>query len=294
MKKLFFMVIVCLLITGCSKVPAGYVGVKVNLLGSSKGVNVEELSVGRYFIGMNEELYLFPTFTQNYVWTKNINEGSPIDESIKFQTIEGMEVSCDVGISYAIDPTKVSNIFQKYRKGIDEITDIYLRNTVRDAFVLSGEDKEIQFVYGKGKSELLSEVKSRVVEKVGHIGINVDNIYLVNSFRLPPQIVKSINAKMEATQKAQKRENEIRTAKAEAEKKIAEADGKAKSKLKIAKAEAKSILIKAESQAKANIILAKSITPELIRYKNIEKWDGKLPRFTGSNAIPMLNLSNIK
>ena len=30
---------------------------------------------------------------------------------------------------------KVTDIFQKYRKGIDEITDIYIRNEVRDAMI---------------------------------------------------------------------------------------------------------------------------------------------------------------
>lgn len=52
-------------LVSCSKVPSGHVGVKVYLLGGSKGVESEQLGVGRYWIGWNEELYLFPTFTQN-------------------------------------------------------------------------------------------------------------------------------------------------------------------------------------------------------------------------------------
>ena len=118
-KIVLFMLIV--LATACSKVPAGYVGVKVNLYGTSKGVQAEELAVGRYWIGMNEELYTFPTFTQNYVWTRSTTEGSPNDESISFQTNEGVVVNTDVGISYHINSKKVTDIFQKYRKGIDEI-----------------------------------------------------------------------------------------------------------------------------------------------------------------------------
>ena len=121
-------------LSGCSKVPAGNVGVKVYLLGGEKGVDSEVLRVGRYWIGINEDLFLFPTFTQNYVWTKDATEGSPTDESITFQTQEGLGVNADIGISYHIDTDKVSLIFQKYRKGVDEITDIYLRNMVRDAF----------------------------------------------------------------------------------------------------------------------------------------------------------------
>ncbi len=76
MKKILCSLMIMATCVGCSKVPAGNVGIKVYLLGKSKGVDTEELPVGRYWIGINEELYKFPTFTQNYVWTKNINEGS--------------------------------------------------------------------------------------------------------------------------------------------------------------------------------------------------------------------------
>ena len=42
--------------TSCRKVPAGYVGVKVYLLGGAKGVDSEKLGVGRHFIGFNEAI----------------------------------------------------------------------------------------------------------------------------------------------------------------------------------------------------------------------------------------------
>ncbi len=119
-------------LAACEKVPAGNVGVKVYLLGGDKGVDTQELSPGRYWIGINEELYLFPTFAQNYTWTREWTDDNEdgkaqpaevVDESIKFQTVEGLNVSADVGITYNVDPTKVSVLFQKFRKGIDEITE---------------------------------------------------------------------------------------------------------------------------------------------------------------------------
>ena len=41
-------------VAACSYVPAGNVGIKVNLLGGDKGVDSEVLGVGRYWIGWNE------------------------------------------------------------------------------------------------------------------------------------------------------------------------------------------------------------------------------------------------
>ena len=56
------------------KVEAGYVGIKVNMLGSDKGVDSEVLGVGRYWIGWNQELFKFPTFQQTVSWTKPEND----------------------------------------------------------------------------------------------------------------------------------------------------------------------------------------------------------------------------
>ncbi len=264
MKLLILLLSLCML-TACSKVPAGNVGIKVYLLGGAKGVDHEELGPGNYWIGWNEELYVFPTFTQNYVWTKAVDEGSPTDESISFQTVEGMSVSADVGISYAVIPEKVPEIFQKYRKQLDEITHIYLRNMVRDAFVKVASSKPVEDVYGAGKAKLLTAVEDYVREQTKDM-FKIERIYLVGDLRLPPQVTNALNAKIQATQQAQQAENEIRTAKAEAEKKIATAEG-----------EAASLLIVAKSQAEANKILASSITTELVQYQAVKVWNGVLP-----------------
>lgn len=280
MIRLMMLIMACFIFTSCSKVPAGNVGVKVYLLGGAKGVDMEELGVGRYYIGINEELFLFPTFTQNYVWTKNISEGSENDESITFQTAEGMPVNADVGISYHINPKMVSAVFQKYRKGIEEITDIFMRNMVRDAFNKASSTKKIESVYGVGKVALLKEIESEISRQCEPIGIIVEKIYLIGNLRLPPAVMKSIDAKIEATQKAQMRENEIQETKAEAQKKIEAARGIAES-----------ITIQAKAQANANILLSRSITPTLVEYESIKKWNGILPKFTGGGAVPFINVN---
>lgn len=271
-----------LFLCACSKVPAGNVGVKVYLLGGAKGVDSEQLGPGRYWIGFNEDLFLFPTFTQNYTWALT----KETDESISFQTVEGMSVNADIGISYRIEPDKVPLVFQKYRKGIEEITDIYLRNMVRDALVTHASDQPIETVYGKGKTELIQEVEQTVRQQVEAIGITVERIYWVGQVRLPPSVIAALNAKIEATQKAQQRENEVAQAKAEADKAVAEARGVADSTLLRAKAEAEAIRIRGD---------ALRSNAELVQLTIAEKWDGKLPvNMYGSAAVPFINVPNTK
>ena len=209
MKKILAVVAFAFLMTGCSDVPSGYVGIKVNLLGSEKGVDIQELGTGRYWIGVNEKLYTFPVFSQNQVWTKDQNEGSPNDDSVTFNTEEGLSVNTDIGISYSIDPKRVSLIFQKYRKGIDEITSIYMRSMVRDALVAEASVRSMESIYGRGKSDFIDSVQRRVIAQTEPLGIIVEKIYLIGELRLPPSIISSINAKIEATQKTAQRENEV-------------------------------------------------------------------------------------
>lgn len=266
---------VALAAVACSKVPAGNVGVKVYLLGSEKGVDNEVLNPGRYYIGWNEELYLFPTFTQNYTWEgKGVNGG----KSFTFQTIEGMVVSADVGISYQVMPEKVSTIFQKYRRGIDEITDTYLKNMVRDAIVTEASRIRVESVYGSGKEDLIKAVEKRVRDQIEPVGLKVERIYWVGQFDLPPEVIEKINAKVNADQITTQKIAELEQTKADAQKRIAEAEG-----------EKQAAILRAEGESEANRIVTESINETLIRYRQTEKWDGVLPKVT-SGATPFVKI----
>jgi hypothetical protein len=114
MKKISFLAILAIVMimfgTSCSDVPAGNVGIKVYLLGGNKGVDNEVLGVGRYWIGINEALYLYPTYQINYVYTKDANEGSPENEEFTFQTKEGMECGMDIGVAMHFEKDKITTI----------------------------------------------------------------------------------------------------------------------------------------------------------------------------------------
>ena len=61
-------------------------------------------------------------------------------------------------------------------------------------------------------------------------------------------------------------------------------------KLEKAKAESQAILMKAESQAKANRLLNESITPEILEFNKINRWNGVLPTTTLGNQNSIINL----
>jgi regulator of protease activity HflC (stomatin/prohibitin superfamily) len=127
---------------------------------------------------------------------------------------------------------------------------------------------------------MMTKVQEEVTAAVKERGIIINQIYWIGEIRVPDVVKTAIDAKIEATQKAQQRANEVATAKAEADKKIEEARGQAESILKVA-----------EAQAKANKLVANSLTPDLVQYFGLEKWDGKLPTYTGGDSVPLIQLS---
>lgn len=248
----------------------GNVGVVVNMFGDKKGVDDKELSVGAHVIPPWKKLYTFPTFEQNYCW-----EGR--HDCFHFQTHEGLGVFADIGITYRIQPSKVHEIFCRYRRGIDEITHTFIRNYIRDGLNKAASRFKIEDLYSDGKSRFLDEVQSHVINDLKEIGIDVSRIYLIGRFQFPDRVVAALNLKIEAMQRAEQRENELREAEAEARKVMAAAKG-----------ESESVLIQARAQAEANKLLSESLTDALIKQKALDKWNGELPRVVSSEASLLL------
>lgn len=279
MKKISLIVLTALSLAACSKVGVGEVGIKVNNMGGDKGVNDQVLGTGWYWVGFTKTLYTFPTYMQTRKW-----EGR---EEFQFQTVEGMTVGAPISISYAVEPSKVPLLFQTYKKGLEEITDTYIHNIIRDNLVLVGSTRTIDDIYGAGKGKMLADLQAAVATKLEPMGVHVDQISVVGGFTLPTNVVQSINTKIQATQMAQQRENEVATAKAEAQKAVAVAQG-----------EADSTMVRAKAQAQANVLLSSSITPTTLQQRALEvqaeainKWDGKLPDTIMGQSVPFINLN---
>lgn len=261
----------CFLFSCFTRIAPGHVGVVVDLLGDSKGVEQNELGVGIHWVSPWKDVYPFPVFEQNIIWDSQ-------EDSFYFQTKEGLAVEADIGVTYHLNPSSVPLIFQKYRRGMKEITDIFIHNYVRDSINMISSKMAIEDLYGPGKEEFFYRVEKQVRDELDPIGIKISRIYLVGRFAFPQTVIAALNSKIEATQRAQQRENELREAEAQAKKEIAAAQGRAESQL-----------IEAKLKAEANLILSRSLTQELIQYQSIQKWDGKLPQVTGS-SIPMIDL----
>lgn len=250
-------------------IPAGYVGVRVNLY-ADKGIQNEVVGTGRYFLGINERMYEFPTFNQlmNY------------ETPFTFQTSDAMDVKARIGVEYNIEPEKAADVFATYRKGIEEITEVNLRQYISDALINHGTAMDINELTQGGKTHLLDSVTKEIRDKLSPIGIRIIKLSWIDDLQYPEQVKESINAKIEATQRALLRENEVAQSKAEAQKLI-----------EAAKGEAESVRLRAQAEADAIAIKAKALrdNPNVLQLNAIDKWDGKLPVYmTGGAAVPFV------
>ncbi len=251
---------------GCQRIEAGYVGIKVNLYGSERGVqDITEVSGFVWYNPMTTRIYEFPTFVQHKVWTLDANEDSPTNEEFTVTTKDGLSASFDVGLDYQVIPEKVPQIFSTYRKSLDQITAEFIRTMVRNAFNNIASDYAAEeMVSNRAKYE--ARVRTRLDSAMKSAGFEVVQIGIIGKVRLPPTIEKAINLKIQAVQEAMRTENEKQRVIAEASKNIEEARGFAEA-----------MRIRSEAEGKANEALTKTLTPMLIQKQFVEKWDGKLP-----------------
>ncbi len=259
----------------------GYVGVLIKRSGS--GVSTQPLGVGFHLKWpILEEIEAYPVYMQTLVLTKDLKEGGPNNEEINVNSIEGQPISCDVSLSFELDPTKVPHLYSSFRTDIETITHGFVKQTIRQSFQeIVGKTEIVNFL-GREKAQIVAQAQAELQKRLGEYGFIVKQ-FTVNEVRAPQSIVTAIEAKNTMAQEGLRAQNELQKKEFEAQQKVIEAQG-----------EAKSILARAEAQAKSNRLLAESITPSLVEYKKIEKWDGKMPQVAGSNAATLIDLQGNK
>lgn len=277
------LLIATLFTVGCETIEPGWVGVKVNYWGGDKGTPSSLLRGRVPYNKWTTRIYEFPTFTQNVVWTEDINEGSPTDEAISFNSSEGEILKADVALSYSIKEEFIPTIFQELRQDAKYITHYYMRSKVRDCITRhAGKYKAIEML-GEKREQLLIEVLNDLKEELEPKGFTFDMLAFVGKIQVSERVKQSISATIESSQKAIEAQNKVKQIEAEANQAVAKAKG-----------EAEATLARANAEAEANTAITKSLSPELLSYKAMDKWDGKLPMVSGGGATPFIQLPNIK
>ena len=271
-----------------TRIEAGHVGVEINLAGKQRGASDIPVRTGWVLYSpLTTQIIEFPTYVQTVKWTKDTNEGHPINEEMGFNSKEGMEIFVDVSLSYAIDPIKAPEFYVKYRvDDLDRFTHGILRDIVRNSLNEVASTYVVEDIYGEKKATFLNQVETMIQSKLTPVGVGVQQFGFIGAPRVPAVIATAITAKAQAIQQAERARNELATTQAEAAKKIAEAEGDAKSQV-----------TRAQGEADSNRIRQASLTPQLLELRRLEnakalidKWDGRLPSVQSGQGGMILQL----
>lgn len=289
---LFLVIIFFNYIAAVKRIGAGYVGVEVVLSGSQRGASEIPIRTGWVFYSpLRSQIIEFPTFVQTVKWTANLNEGRAMDESMSFNSKEGMEIYSDVSLSYAIEPNRVPDFYVKYRVSeLDLFTHGILRDIVRNSLNEVASTYNVEQIYGEQKAEFLAKVEALIQKKMDPVGVGIQQFGFIGAPRVPAVIAAAITNKAQAIQAAEQANNELAKTQAEAAKVVAAAEG-----------EAKAAVTRAQGEAEANRIRQTSLTPQLLELRKIEnskalidRWNGQLPTVQTGNGQMLMELPKIQ
>lgn len=268
MKNLFKLSLVAIVIggTGCTQIDTGNVGVE-----STFGqVKADEAGPGMYF-----------------TMFKTVHELSTKEVAVQLQNLTPKTkdnltmADMDVDVYYKTDPTKVADILVRYSGDVStEKGDSFAgynfvyRNAREAAYGTANQFNAADMNTRRAEiAEMIrAKLQTELDEKVGKNWFIITNINvraLTTDKRIEDAIRNAAQTQFEVSRKQQE--------------------------LQLAQAEAERLVVEAQGQARANEIIANSITPNLIRLREIEMQakfakEGTHTVLMGGAATPLLNV----
>ena len=248
-------------------VPNGHRGVKLTFGKASE----EPLDEGLHFrVPLTQRIYKMPVMIE-----RSETESEAASRDLQ-------RVTTQVVLNYHVDPKQVVRTYRQL--GVFEnieprIIDPSVQEAMKAVTALYTAEQLVT-----KRPDVAAAIKAALRERLQRHGLVIDEFSITN-FKFSESFDAAIEAKTVAEQQKLKAERDLERIKVEAEQRIAQA-----------RAEAESSKLAAEAQAQALRMQRESITPELIRLreveaqiKAVEKWDGKMPQVSGG-AMPFINV----
>ena len=285
------------------KVPAGYVGIVYSMNG---GVSDEVLTQGWHLVSPTKNVTLYSVGIEQSYLTSGEDGDSKNDDSFEVPTSDGKGLNVDLTFTYRYDPERVTQLFTRFKgQSGKEVRNTFIKPNIISWVKEVTAKYPVTEILGEERANLNIAVSEYVKEKFEPYGIIVENTSLINidaDEETRKQVQRRVNAiqELELAQTEKKtaqvkadQEKEVALTKAQQDKEtaiiLAEQEKETATinaeKAKIdAEAKAEATRIKASAEAEANRMIAESLTPELIEQKKIEKWNGDVPKVSGSAA----------
>ncbi len=244
-------------------VPAGHSGVVVTLGSVSETV-------------LDEGMHFKLPFVQQVVLMNNKIQKTEVESNSVSRDLQ--TVSSGVAINYHITKDASADIYQNIG---EQYADTVLQPAIQEAVKAVTAQYTAEELITK-RSAVGDEIGETLSAKVSDYGILIDKFNIVNF-----DFSAEFNAAIEQKQVAE--QNKLR-AETEKEQQIIEAEAAAQQKIIAADAEAEATLKKAEAEAEANEKINASLSDNVLRYQQIEKWNGQYPNVVSSDSSILVDV----
>lgn len=238
--------VLIILLNSFTVVQAGHTGVVVTMGSVNEGV-------------LQEGIHFKVPFVQNVV--KIDNRIQKLEVNTEAFSKDLQSVKTVLAINYRVDTAKSYSIYKNI--GAD----------YEDVLVVPAVNEVLKAITSKYTAE--ESVTNRVLisdglikglnEKLNDLGLYITDVNIID-FDFSEAFITAIEEKQVAQQQLLKAETEKQTA------------------ITNAQAAAEAAKIKAEGDAKANKLLNDSLTDKVLENKKIDKWNGELPKVSGSSS----------
>jgi regulator of protease activity HflC (stomatin/prohibitin superfamily) len=178
---------------------------------------------------------------------------------------EGLTINSDVSILYRVQPEEAITVVEEVGLAFDQIITAVFRSAAAD--VCS------QFLAKDMHSGERRTIEKRITDLMNEYllprGFEVQAV-LLKSINLPAGLSRAIEQKLESEQNALRMQYIKQEESAEAERILIKAEGQKKRRIIEAEARAREIEIEAEANKLANDKLNSSLTPDVLKMKQIE------------------------
>ncbi|MGB5312271.1 MAG: prohibitin family protein [Polyangiales bacterium] len=250
--------------TGCTQVDAGNLGV-VMKWGEIQDVALQE---GIHF--------RTPVKTQIVNISTRVHK---MEASASASSKDLQVVSTKIALNYRLDASRIVEIFRNVG------TRTAVESTILDPALQESLKKATAQYTAEELITKRQEVKETLAESIRVTLAKSDVLVTelsITDFQFDPQYQQAVEAKQVAEQRALTARNDLARIKVEAEQEEAKARGTANA-----------MLARAEAEAKAQELLRKTISPEIVYLRAVEKWDGRQPSVVGDGGA-ILDLGSIK
>lgn len=235
-------------------VPANTVGVKWSAFGGTSETTLNEGITLK--IPFADKIYMIPTTVQERT-VKNVS----------VQTKDAQFIKMEVNVKFNVNKSNAFKVYKRYGD-IDSMKQNIIGNYAQKSVETIVTQYNVIEVLGEKKNEVYTRATADLKEKLAKEGVELTSL-TIKDMDAGKEIEEAISKEAVAKKAVETAKQEKEKAQIVAEKKKIEAQG----------------------EADANEIKTSKLTDAVLREMLIKKWDGKLPKVSGSDN--MLDITSL-